>query len=93
MTNNNSEIAAIEDSLTIANVKAIYSLFADSDDNSPEELDLKGVQEIDGAGLQLLCHLKKMATSKNTNFNLENLEEPVMAAITFANLNEFLGVK
>lgn len=55
------------------------------------QLDLSGVGEIDGAGIQLLMFLKQEAHSRNIALSLTRHSQAVVEALELLNLSKHFG--
>ena len=83
----------IEEPMTIANIKSIYKQVTDlAPDTSLGSIDLAGVSEIDGSGLQLLCFLQNQAEQNNSPIRLINVESTLQKTIEFTQLQSFFGL-
>ncbi len=58
---------------------------------SPLEIDLSGITEVDGAGLQLLILVKKEAGRQGKTVNFSSHSPAVLDVIDFANLSGQFG--
>ncbi|BBL58438.1 STAS domain-containing protein [Methylomonas koyamae] len=83
---------AIDGDITIYNVAELrQALSAYLDTVKEIQLDLAGVAEIDGAGVQLLMFLKQEALAKGGELSLARHSEAVVEVLELLNLSTHFG--
>ncbi|WNB77848.1 STAS domain-containing protein [Methylomonas koyamae] len=83
---------AIDGDITIYNVAELrQALSAYLDAVKEIQLDLAGVAEIDGAGVQLLMFLKQEALAKGGELSLARHSEAVVEVLELLNLSTHFG--
>lgn len=83
---------AIQDDITIYSVnEQKNTLYAHLKAAKELQIDLGGVTEIDGAGVQMLMFLKREAKSRNIKLSLTQHSQPVVEVLELLNLSNQFG--
>jgi anti-sigma B factor antagonist len=91
-TENKSNRIVISDELTIYAVLALKdTLLSALAAGEALELDMSGISEIDGAGLQLLVMVKQAATASGKVLRLTNHSPAVLSLLDLSGLAGFFG--